>query len=367
MALETAIIGLPKSGKTTIFNALTHGKADTKSYGGASAPNIGMAKVLDPRLKKLEAMYRPQRTVPAEMKFIDVTVFLKGFGKGEGIGGQLLNDLSRVGALLVVVRSFRDESVPHPENTIDPKRDIATLNLELAFSDLAIQEKRLEKLVSSMKAAKSPEKERLLKEKDLLDRIKSSLEQDIPVRAQKLNEDERKILSNYQFLTAKPLLIAVNVDEEQLAHASEIEADLLSLCGGPLCDLVAVCGKLEMELAGLSDDEAVEFRKSMSAGISALEQVVHRFYKMVGLITFFTVGEDEVKAWTITQGTTAVKAAGKIHSDLERGFIRAEVIGYEELMRLGSIAEARRQGILRLEGKNYVVKDGDVMTILFNV
>ncbi|MBI2856949.1 MAG: redox-regulated ATPase YchF [Chloroflexi bacterium] len=366
-SLETCIIGLPKSGKTSIFNALTRARATTADFSASTTPNVGMAKVPDARLRALEQMFHPARTVPAEIKFVDIAAFPRGFGKGEGISGQLLTYLGRADALLFVVRVFTDPTVPHIESSVDPRRDIETLSMELAFSDLVIQERRLERIVSSLKGAISPERENLLREQALLDRIKEALERGIPVREQSLSADERKLISGYQFLTAKPLLVVANIGEDQLARTSELEAELRSMCQGAECDLVAVCGKLEAELASLSDAEAVEFRQSLAVGASALEKVIRSSYRLLGLISFFTVGADEVKAWTITQGTIALKAAGKIHSDIERGFIRAEVVAYEDLVRYGSMAEARRHGVLRLEGKAYTVQDGDVITILFNV
>lgn len=366
--METGIIGLPKSGKTTIFNALTHGKAETAAYAsGGTTPNIGMAKVPDARVQKLTAMFNPRRTVPAEIKYVDVAAFPHGFSKGEGIGGQLLTYLSKADALLHVVRAFEDDSIPHVLNSIDPGRDMATFNLELAFSDLAIQERRLERIVSSLKGAKSPERERLLKEQELLGRIKEALEKDVAVRDQKLTSDELKVISNYQFLTAKPLLVVANTGEAQAGASREIEAGLRPQCSGAGCDVAAICGKLEMELSRLPEEEAREFRGSMGGGESALEKVISRTYRLLGLLSFFTVGADEVKAWTIGQDTPAVKAAGKIHSDIERGFIRAEVVSYDDLVKCGSLAEARKQGLLRLEGKTYAVKDGDVINFLFSV
>jgi len=365
--LETGIIGLPKSGKTTIFNALTHGKAETTAYSGGAAPNIGVAKVSDRRLQVLTDMFHPRRTVPAEITYVDVAAFPRGFGKGEGISGQLLGHLSRVDALLHVVRVFEDDSIPHVENSIDPARDILTFNMELAFSDLAIQERRLERIVSSLKGARSPEKERLVKEQELLGQIKSALEKEIPVREQKLSSDDMKLISNYQFLTEKPLLVVANIGEDQLSQTGQIETGLRSSCSGPGCDVIAICGKLEMELSRLPDEEEKEFRSSLGGGESALEKVIGRTYGLLGLLSFFTVGSDEVRAWTVVRDSPAVKAAGKVHSDIERGFIRAEVVAYEDLVKCGGIGGARKQGLLRLEGKTYPVKDGDVINFLFSV
>lgn len=366
--MEVGIIGLPKSGKTTIFNALTKSKAGVSGYPAtASAPHIGIAKVPDYRLQVLEKIFRPKKTIPAEIKYIDIPGAPKDFGKGEGISGQFLTHLMSADALLQVVRAFENAEVLHIEGSIDPKRDISTLNLELAFSDLAIIERRLQRLETSLKGAKSPERESCLKEKALLQRIKTGLEKDKPVRQQALSGDEIKSLANYQFLTSKPMLVILNINENQLPRASFLEAELYSFYSPPQPKIVTLCGKLEMELAQLSDSEAEEFRKALGVPEPALDRVVRFSHQLLGLITFFTVVSDELKAWTIPQGTPALKAAGKIHSDIERGFIRAEVIGFHDLEKCGNLAEARKRGLLRLEGKNYIVQDGDIITFLFNV
>lgn len=366
--MEIGIIGLAKSGKTTIFNALTRGKAETTAYSTtALAPNIGMAKVPDARLQGLEQMFHPHKVIPAEVQYVDIAASSRGLGKEDGIAGQYLSRLTNVDALLHVVRAFEDENVPHPEGGIDPKRDIATMDLELAFSDLAIIERRLGRLEASLKGAKPAEREGYLHEEALLKRIKSDLEGEVPVREQSLTEEEKKTILNYQFLTAKPILVVVNIGEDQLAQAPSLEEELRSSYTRPQSMVAAICGKLEMELAQLTDAEAEEFRSDLGLTESALNRIIRLGYELLGLISFFTMVSDEVKAWTIARGTTALKAAGKIHSDMERGFIRAEVIGYDDLVRCGSLAEARKQGLLRLEGKAYTVKDGDVITFLFNV
>ncbi len=366
--MELGILGLPKSGKTTVFNALTRGKAETAAhFAETSAPNLGVVKVPDPRLESLSAVLKPKRTVPAEVKYIDIGASPKGFGKGEGIGGQFLAQLSKTDALIHVVRAFRDERVPHVNGSVDPERDIATLNLELAFSDLAIIERRLEKLQASLKGAKAAERESAAKEKELLERIKSTLEDNIPVREQELNEREVKAIEGFQFLTAKPLLILLNIGEEDLKEAPSIEEQFRAKYKRPHSEVAVLCGKLEMELGELSQAEAEEFRAALGLTQSGLDRAIRLSQELLGLITFFTIASDEVKAWTIPQGTSVQKAAGKIHTDMERGFIRAEVIKYSDLVECDGIAEARRRGLVRLEGKNYIVQDGDVITILFNI
>ncbi len=362
--MKVAIIGIPKSGKTTILNALTRGKAEVAAYSPTLAPNTGVVKVPDFRLSVLEGIFQPKKTVAAEVSYTDIAGSIKGFGK-EGAGGEFLNYLTTADALLQVVRSFEDDKVPHPEGSIDPKRDIASLDLELAISDLAIMERRLDKLETSLKGAKAAERDSYLKEQLLLQKVKSELEKDIPIRLQSLAKEELKMLTNYQFLTAKPMLVVLNIGEETISQAAQLEGELSSLY--PQFALVALCGKLEMELAQLSDAEASEFREAMGLNQPALDRLIGLSYNLLGLVSFFTTVSSELKAWTIPGGTPAPKAAGKIHSDIERGFIRAEVISYSDLESCGNIAEARKRGLLRTEGKNYIIQDGDVVTFLFNV
>ena len=362
--MKVAIIGIPKSGKTTIFNALTRGKADVDAYSPTLAPNTGVAKVPDSRLSVLEGIFQPKKTVPAEVSYTDIAGSLKGFGK-EGPGGEFLSYLTTADALLQVVRAFEDDKAPHPEGSIEPKRDIASLDLELSISDLAIMERRLDKLETSLKGAKVAERESYLKEQLLLQKVKSELEKEIPIRLQGLAKEDLKMLANYQFLTAKPMLVVLNIGEKQISQAAQLEGEISSLY--PQFAVVALCGKLEMELAQLSGDEAKEFREAMGLSKPALDRVIDLSYSLLGLVSFFTTVSSELKAWTIAGGTPAPKAAGKIHSDIERGFIRAEVISYGDLESCGNLAETRKRGLLRTEGKNYIIQDGDVVTFLFNV
>jgi GTP-binding protein YchF len=364
MIMKVAIIGMARSGKTTIFNALTKGKAEVAAYSSTLTPNVGVAKVPDPRLPVLQNIFQPKKTIPAEVTYVDIAASIKGSGR-EGMAGEFLNYLTTADALLQVVRVFTDGKVPHPEGSIEPKRDIAALDLELAISDLAIIERRLEKLETSLKGAKAGERESYLKEQLLLQKIKAELEKDKPIRLQGLSTEELKMLSNYQFLTAKPMLIILNIGEEQMPQATQMENEIRSLY--PQFAVVALCGKLEAELAQLSDAEAKEFREALGLSQPALDRVIDLSYHLLGLISFFTTVSAELKAWTIPSGTPAPKAAGKIHSDIEKGFIKAEVISYSDLESCGSIAEARKRGLLRTEGKNYMIQDGDVVTFLFNV
>jgi len=363
MSVDIGIIGLTKSGKTTIFNGLTKGKADIAS----ATPHIGATKVPEPRLKTLTDMLHPKKVVPAEVRYTDIGASVKGLVKDKPIGGEFLNQISNADALINVVRAFADDSIPHIEGSLDVERDIASINLELTFSDLAILEKRLERIEASLRGAKQLERQGLLREQERLQRIKVDLEKDIPIRELELTADESRTIASYQFLTAKPLLIVVNIGEEQLPQATSLEADLNSHYSRPKCRIITLCGKLEMELAQLDNSAAEEFRTEFDMQEPGLDRTVKLSYELLGLISFFTTASDELKAWSIPRSTTALKAAGKIHSDMERGFIRAEVISYDDLVKCGNLSEARHKGLLRLEGKTYIVQDGDVITFLFNV
>jgi ribosome-binding ATPase len=367
MSVDIGIIGLSKSGKTTIFNGLTKGKAATGGYNVKAQANIGMAGVPDERLYLLAKIFNPKKIVHAEVKYIDIGASVKELAVDKGIGGQLLNQLSTVDVLVNVVRSFKDDSIPHPEGSLDIGRDIEAMNLELAFSDLAILEKRLERMEGSMKAAKPAERLIYQKEQETLNKIKANLEKEIPIRELQLTPEEIKSIANYQFLTAKPLLTVVNIGEDQLPQAKTMEEDLNKRYAKPRCRIIASCGKLEMELSQMGDEAMAEFRKEFGMQESGLDRTIKVSYELLDLISFLTVGEDEVRAWPIKRGTEAVRAAGKIHTDIERGFIRAEVIGYQDLLKCGGLTEAKKQGLLRLEGKTYIVQDGDCINFLFNV
>ncbi len=369
MSLDIGIIGLPDSGRTTIFNALTGGEATTGGYTreGSSAPHIGTAQVPDSRLKVLTDIFHPARVVPASVTYIDIGASIKDVAEGKGISGQLLNQIANLDVLINVVRAFSDESIPHTEGSLDVDRDITNMNLELTFSDLALLERRLSRIEASLKAAKPAERPPLLREQELIERVKADLEKDVPVRDMTLTDEETRALSGYQLLSAKPLLIVVNIGEDQLAQAESLAGELSTRYSRAKCQASSVCGELEMELSQLDDMAAEELRSEYRMDESGGNRVIRLSYDLLGLISFFTVGSDEVKAWSIQSGTEAVKAAGKIHSDIERGFIRAEVIGYDDMVKSGSLAEARKKGLLRLEGKNYTVRDGDVITFLFNV
>lgn len=366
MALTLGIIGFAKSGKTTVFNTLTRGHAETSAYGTAATPNMGTVKVPDPRLDKLTDMFHPKKTTPATVEYVDVA----GMNKGAAAAGALpgLQYIQKVEALVHVVRAFEDENLLHPEGRVDPIRDIETMTLELNFSDLAIIEKRLVKLEESIKKMRGPERETQMAEREVMVKFNEALAQDIPLRDLDLNEDELKLIRGYQFLTLKPLLTIMNLGEEKVGQAEELLEKARAALGKHRYTGVEVLrGKIEEEISQLDEAEAAEFMEELGIHESGLGKIIHFSYNMLNLISFLTAGEDEVRAWTIGRGTPALNAAGAIHSDIERGFIRAEIVAYLDLLKAGGLVEARKLGLLRSEGKTYEMKDGDIVNFLFNV
>ena len=363
--MDIGIIGLSASGKSTIFNCLIRSNVDGSGQG--DRVNLGVAKVPDSRLDRLAVMFQPERVVPAEVRYVDVPFTPRGLGKTEGFSGQLLNHLSKCDALLHVVREFGEPSVPLEEGSVDAERDIATMDLELAYSDMGILERRRQRLEDTLKGATAQERQPVLREQALISRIEEGLENSVNVREQQIAPDESKSISGYQFLTAKPMLLLVNIGEEDLARTDDLEAEMADRYRRPGVGTAVVSAKLEEELAQLEEDEAQVFRDEMNVGEPATDKILRRSYDLLGLVSFFTTASSEVRAWSVPRNTEAVKAAGRIHTDMERGFIRAEVIGYDDLVECGGLAEARKRGLLRLEGKGYQVQDGDVITFLFNV
>lgn len=362
--LQIGIIGLPNSTKTTVFNALTQSQAATAAFTtGQVETNTAVVEVPDVRVDKLSELFRPRKTTRARIQYNDIAGLRVGIGHEGGLSGALLNAIAQNEALLHVVRAFEDERVPHPAGSIDPERDLAALDFEFLFSDLAIVERRLERLARDVvRGAASSTRQAARTEFDLMMRLKENLEQEIPIRDVPLSPEDAKSLRGFALLTAKPVLIVLNVGDE----GSDDPRDYPRY---PHRQSATIClrGGLEMEIAQLVEDEAAVFLVEYGIEEPGLHRMIRQSYRLLGLHSFFTVGEDEVRAWTIPQGATAVEAAGAIHSDLARGFIRAEVVSYEELIAAGSLAEAKRRGQLRLEGKEYIVRDGDVMSILFNV
>lgn len=363
--MDLGIIGFQRSGKTTIFNAVTRGNAETGSYGAGVQPNIGVVKVPDSRLDRLAAIFQPKKFTLADIRYIDFPG--EAFSDGQGPPAQFMAQLARCDALIHVVRAFEDESVPHPQGSVDPARDIAAMELELGFADAAFIEKRLERIEASMRSVKAGERDAAERETALLQRLKAGLEADAPLRAQEMSEEEQKLLVNYQFLTDKPMLVVLNIGEGEAARTAAIEGDFAPRVAGPHTALAAISGKIEQELAQMSDEDAAEFRGDLGIAEPGLDRMIRMSYELTGLISFFTVGPDECRAWNVARGATAPVAAGKIHTDLERGFIRAEVVHWDDLLDAGSMAEAKKRAKVRQEGKSYVVQDGDCLNILFNV
>lgn len=370
MSTTLVIIGLPSSGKTTVFNALTRSEAETGTYSAnPDEPNLATVKVPDARLDRLTAMFQPQRRVPADVQYLDVAGIAKGIAE-KGMSGALLGHLSQADALVLVVRAFQDANVPHVEESVDPVRDIETLTLEILFSDLAGVDKRLERIRSQLPKVTGREREALERERALMERLKAALEADTPIREilPELDPDDSKILRGFGFLTAKPLLILLNLGEDQLGEAgAALVAEVAARFGRPGVAIDALAGQIEMEIGRLEPADAAEFMRDLGISESGLDRVIRRSFELLGLMPFFTVGPDECRAWTIRRGASAVEAAGEIHSDIQRGFIRAEVVGYDDLVAAGGMPEVRKLGKFRREGKEYIVQDGDVINFLFNV
>lgn len=360
--MKIAIIGLANSGKTTVFNALTRGTAETAAYSsGQIEPNLATVKVPDQRLTVLAAMFKPKKITYADVQYVDVAGISGSGRQGGGLPPALLNYLGAADALLHVVRAFEDAGVPHPDGTVDLKRDVQTVDLELAFADLAIIERRLTRLNAEIPKMPGKDKELRLAERDLLTRLQAALEAETPIRAVAMSDEEERMIRGYQFLTAKPLLLVPNLGEAQLAAPPEAAYAYAQSAVVPLC------GKIEAELAQLDDADAQSFMDDLGISSPARDLVIQRSYDLLGLISFLTAGPDEVRAWTIRRNLPAVEAAGAIHSDIQRGFIRAEIVAYTDLTSAGSMAEAKKQGTVRMEGKTYIVQDGDVCHFLFNV
>ena len=363
--MELGIIGLARSGKTSLFNAVTRGSAQIGEYSSGREPNIGIVHVPDERVDAMSAIFQPKRTIYAEIRWVDFPV--AGFGV-EGPGAQFLAQLSELDALVHVVRAFEDPSVAHDQGSVDQARDLEALDLELTFADLALIERRISRLEAEMRAVRAGERVEMDRQHAMMERMQTHLEGGTGLRSMTFSEVEARELRNYRFVTLLPTLIVVNIGEEQLADAESIEQDFAGRYGGEAIEVAALSAKLEAELAQMEPDEAAEFRAELGLPPdSPLDRTIHAAYRLLGLHSFLTVGDDECRAWPVRVGATAQEAAGKIHSDLERGFIRAEVAGWTDLVEAGSLPALKRAGKLRTEGKSYIVQDGDVLNILFNV
>ncbi len=369
--MRVGIVGLPQVGKSTIFNLLTRGNVDTSSWGGKAEAHIGVAHVPDPRVDQLSEIFHPKKTTYATVEYVDLPGWARGEGKAalEGTAKDVatyLASLKNVDAVLHVVRAFDDTSIPHSEGSVDPARDLALFELEMIFSDLAIVERRLERLEKDLKKTKSAELEL---ENAVLQRYKSALEQEHPLRDVEVTADESKRVKGFTFLSAKPMLVVVNLGEKDaglipnVAEAFKLE----SLATRPNVRVTAVCGKIEAEIAALPEDDARMFMDDLGLKTSGLARVIQESYALLGLSSFYTAGDPEVRAWTIPRHATAPQAAGVIHTDFEKGFIKAEVVSFPDMIELGSFQAAKNKGVLRLEGKDYLVQEGDVILFRFNL
>ena len=365
--MKLGIVGLPNVGKSTLFNSLTKAGAESANYPFCTIdPNVGIVPVPDERLKLLGDMYKSKKVTPAVIEFVDIAGLVKGASKGEGLGNQFLSNIREVDAIVHVVRCFEDGNVIHVDGSVNPLRDIETINLELIFSDLEILERRISKVTKAARMDKT-----LAKEEALLLRLKDHLESGKMAKTIETDdEDELELLSTYNLLTYKPVIYAANVSEDDLADdgaSNEMVEKVRNLAAEENNQIFVICAQIEQEIAELEDDEKQMFLEDLGLSESGLDKLIKASYTTLGLMSYLTAGEDETRAWTIKIGTKAPQAAGKIHSDFERGFIKAEVVNYKDLLEQGSLAAAREKGLVGMEGKEYVVQDGDVILFRFNV
>lgn len=365
MSLTAGIVGLPNVGKSTLFNAITKKNILAANYPFATIdPNVGVVTVPDKRVEVLENMYVPERTIPTTYEFTDIAGLVKGASTGEGLGNKFLSHIRQVDAIVEVVRCFDDENIIHVDGNVDPIRDIEVINVELVLSDLEIITTRISKIGKKAMTTKNKDD---VKEIELLERIRDALEKNIPVRKLGLDDEEKKIISSFNLITLKPIIYALNVSEEDIVNGNEYTNRVFEYAKNEGSEVVIISAKIESELAELDDDEKMLFLNELGITSSGLDKLIDKTYKLLGLATFFTVGSDEVRAWTFKKGMKAPECAGIIHSDFERGFIKAEVMSYDDLVAAGSELKVREAGRTRIEGKEYIMQDGDICHFRFNV